>query len=103
MLVRLGVEGVVMPGATRREQYIQALKRNLAAELADDVALCPRCSDGWVLPDTAAGKMGVCPACWNRSLAEAARLATKEIESAREHDAARAAKYRAARKARGGA
>ena len=86
---------------TRREQYADSLKRNLAAELADDVELCPRCSDGWIQPGTPSAKMGVCPACWNKSLAEAQRLAAKELQAAREHDAARAAKSRAARKSKG--
>ena len=91
-----------MTGPTRREQYAQALKRNLAAELADDVTLCPRCSDGWVQPNTTAGRMGVCPACWAHHLAEAKRLAAKEIEAQREYDAARAEASRARRRSKKG-
>ena len=76
-------------------------ERYLAAELADPpLTLCPKCAGAWVLPDTPAGRLGVCPSCWNRALAEAHRLAAEELEAVRENDAARAAKSRAARRAK---
>lgn len=87
-----------MSGASRRrEQYRAAVVRNLACELADDVELCPRCSDGWIQPGTAAGRLGICPACWARHLAEAQRLAQKEIEARREYDRERQRASRARR------
>ena len=85
---------------SRAEQRRRAVVRNLAAELSDDAVLCPKCGMGWVLPDTLAGRFGVCPSCWLKSKAEAERLATKEVEAQREYDAARAAKSRAIRKAK---
>ena len=91
-----------MSGApTRKEQYKRAVIRNLSAELSDDAMLCPRCSDGWVQPGTAAGRMGVCPSCWNKAIAEAHRLAAKELDAIRENDAARAKVYRARKRAGG--
>lgn len=85
---------------TRRELYEQSVKRNFAAELSTDVVLCPKCGMCWVLPDTLAGRFGVCPSCWLKSKAEAERLAAKEVEAQREYDAARATKSRAMRKAK---
>ena len=86
--------------STRQEQYADALKRNLAAELADDVTLCPRCADGWILPNTPGWRLGVCQGCYSRAKAEATRLAREEIEAEREYDAERAKLSRLRRKAR---
>lgn len=87
---------------SREEQFRDAVVRNFAAELADPpLELCPLCCDGWIQPNTAAGKLGICPSCWNRKLAEAQRLAQRELESAREYEGERARLYRMRKKAKG--
>lgn len=87
-----------MVGSPRQERYAQALKRNLAAELATDVALCPKCARGWVLPDTPGWRLGVCQGCYAKARAEATRLAREEIEAERAYDAERAKLSRLRRK-----
>lgn len=72
--------------SSRAEHYELALKRNLAAELSDDLDLCPECSRGWVIPDTKGARFGICQKCYFRHLAEAQKLAAAEMEARREYD-----------------
>ena len=71
---------------TKSEFYSDALRRNLAAELSDDLDLCPECSRGWVIPDTKGARFGICQKCYFRHLAEAQKLAAAEMEARREYD-----------------
>lgn len=68
----------------------------ISAELAADVALCPRCARNIVERGTVAGdRYGVCCACYGRAKRDAQMRRLSEIEAKREADAARQAVCRA--------
>lgn len=83
-----------MVARTVSEHYEAALRRNLAAELSSDVELCPKCGNGWVLPNTKGGRFGICQKCYMHHLAEAHKLAAAEIEAKREYDKERKKHHR---------
>lgn len=71
----------------------------MAASLAAQPEICPKCGMRVVVPGTRAARAhGVCPVCYARALRDLAQTEAEEAGALREYDRARQDRSRAARR-----